>query len=525
MPSSNTWSALAVRHEHVPTLLFKGSFHSSGYRIEFTDLCRVWAEQLSRGEIIQRASNAGGSIDPGEDEKQFSIFLGKIESALSGDDRTYIGLCSRNDNGTELSMEVSAPLPHPLPDFTWTIHLQRLPESYVASALITPLVLQASKLQAQVTSLINELQEKDRVISKICDRLETSGNDLTTVFPGVSNIKTSRKKSQREQLAKHVKGLADFNEATWRDQLSRSVNGSKLGHDVVADVFNDLPQASDLADTSRLDNWWNILREQRATVGVNRNGSNHGSQRDVDNYMVSQGGESMEDEFQRQGTPPHLKAAGNECLEERESSDPVDARSEVHQAPLSQQIQPDDESTTDDEDDLDAPLNRSKSSQAPRATDERETPTNDNSSFPKKKLGMIGSRSSRASASPAKETSSSPQPRRKLGMIGSRSEARAADAEDSAAVSASSQSKPAKTGMMGGKRQIEEEKVNGKQSEPSAAQEVVKEQSPRPLGKSSPEKTPEAQETEEERADKKRDQLKRELEEKAKAPVKKKRKF
>ena len=65
-------------------------------------------------------------------------------------------------------------------------------------------------MKRDVEVLTQELSAKDRVITRMGDRLELAGMDLTTVFPGVSNIKLSRKKSQRAQLAGHVKGLAEY---------------------------------------------------------------------------------------------------------------------------------------------------------------------------------------------------------------------------------------------------------------------------------------------------------------------------
>ncbi|KAJ9622060.1 hypothetical protein H2203_006941 [Taxawa tesnikishii (nom. ined.)] len=40
--------------------------------------------------------------------------------------------------------------------------------------------------------------------------MESSGTDLTIIFPGVSNVKLSRKRPQREQLARYVKGLEPY---------------------------------------------------------------------------------------------------------------------------------------------------------------------------------------------------------------------------------------------------------------------------------------------------------------------------
>ena len=557
MSASTQWKILNVNLGHAPKLLIKSHFDTSAYKIQLTDLRYIWSEKLSKNDIIQRAADIGSSIDPSEDDEQFQIFLNKIQSALNREDGTSLKLHGGENDNPSLALDISAPLPHPLPAFAWSLNLPLLPPRHLEQELITPLLLKSSNLQHQIQHLVSELQDKDRVISKICDRLDTSGNDLTTVFPGVSNIKTSRKKSQREQLARHVKGLADFDEDAWRRQNGsfRSVSDDGLE---MEEVLKDLrvPEASGGLGVVD-DRWWDHLGEgSHPGPTVRGTAAHHSSldRRNKTNEASQHQDESMpDDEFQRQGTPPHMKRQGSSEGHDAGSPEPVRMKTneEISEADLAGVV--DDESTTDDEDDLDAPPKKPQPSQRSRSPDKQTTklgtlrgrlsprpPSSAEPSTPevsspprepRSKLGMVGGRSSQAPASSAKEptpntmsANTESKPRSKLGMIGGKSKAPASSLEEPEKHKSTSPPPPrsSKMGLIGGK------KPTGTLSPASSVG------SPKPSHESSPRRsrlpekdsTPKPIETSQERADGKRDQLKRQLEEKAsKAPAKKKRKF
>lgn len=533
MPNYSSWKLLNLGQKNVPKLLVKSHFDISGYEVEVTDLSHIWQENVTKEEIVQRALDAGSSIDPGEDDEQLKIFLGKIESALNREDDTSLTLSRSDPHGPRLSFTLSAALPHPLPAFTWTINLQLLPSQHLESQLLMPLLLQASNLRHQIEELVSELQDKDRVISKICDRLETSGNDLTTVFPGVSNIKTSRKKGQREQLARHVKGLADFDESAWRAQQQRKAESDDLETVRMDEVLSGLPlPKSSIEGSATGENWWEGLSngsESRAAPISSTNGR-ASAQRSNTNGTDVQEHESMQDEFQRQGTPPHLKRFDSPKVETHDQAIHTSTEATDEQPAPQYEIAQDDETTTDDEDDLDAVPSKPHSS----ANKKQATPSvmKEIASPSPRKLGTFGGRPPQPPLSPAKKTApQSDLPETKpcstLGTIGGKSKASVLASEPEADKTASPPpARASKLGTIGGKRATREKSspappvVEDRQT-PDHVQEEAVRQSRTPAR----EKTPQPRETSQERAGRKRDQLKRELEERSKAPVKKKRKF
>ncbi|EMC99520.1 hypothetical protein BAUCODRAFT_29867 [Baudoinia panamericana UAMH 10762] len=569
---SRTWRVLKTESAPQSRLLVKAALEASGYAIHLTDLSRVWGETLTKREIVRRAIKEDCSIDPSEGDDQYKILLEKIDQALSERDA---GTCSVKPGTAEndsVLLTLFAPLPAPLHEFNWAVDLKLLPVEHVASELVTPLLQHAWTLRGQIQQLIHALGDKDRIISKITDRLETSGNDLTTVFPGVSNIKLSRKKSQREQLARHVKGLADFDEAGWQDHQPANSSHERLDDQALNNVLAGLSAtvSDELGDSNGAD-WWrradeNQPKSPRPAQGeVNYphdggvNASALGGVRSASGNLDVQ--EDQDDsDFQRQSTPPSVKHEGHA------DAMAASATSSTKKPPIN--VGPDDEST-EDEDDLDAPSNRATRSQhggfshhpsqssgnnnaaaallhrdhtsserSPQPTpskqgnpDHRDTP----SSKPKPKLGTIGGRGKPSvtpepNATEQAAVASPSRPRSKLGTIGGKNKATSSAAATPAPDIPAQQSPPAKShklGIIGGK------KAN---SDSAGSRHDSQQHSDRD-GQPSPPRQPRAserrgtkeptppRETSQERADRKRAELKRQIDERAKAPVKKKRKF
>ena len=535
MSTSTGWNILDVGDQGAPKLLVKYRFDNSGYEVQLTDLSHIWREKLSKDEVIQRASDVGSSIDPAQDDEQFKIFLSKIENALDHEDDTSMNLSSGDVDSGSLSLQLSAALPHPLPSLSWIIYLQLLPSTEVEAQLVTPLVVQASHLQHQIEQLVNQLHDKDRVISKICDRLETSGNDLTTVFPGVSNIKTSRKKGQREQLARHVKGLADFDEYAWRAQQAKLEDSDDMAAERMDQVLRDLPSvASGSKDAALHDKWWQHLGDEAPSKATRTNVSRPrgNARRSSTNGETKDADESMQDaEFQRQSTPPHLR--------NQSAPDEEDAH-DVESAPvISSQTQPKadsrtgevDDSTTDDEDDLDAAPRK------PAPPQRQENPPlkelQKSASPSPRKLGTIGGRSPRAPTPLTRDTTPEDKPlstksRSKLGTIGGKGKLAVSAPSEPESETPSSRPPPKKSkmGVIGGKKApVEKTSPPATMDDGVRTAETVHEEPSRRSRTPAKTASPAPRETSQERADRKRDQLKRELEEKAKVPAKKKRKF
>lgn len=152
-----------------PQLLMRTRFDRTGYRIQLTDLSRIWEETVSKKDIIKRAIETGCSFNPGDDDGNYDTFLKCIKRALNGDAKTTSNL--RAAEPGKLLIELSTPLSGGLSDLKWTVELDQLPESAVATEIVGPLLLQANSLQHQIQQLVEEISSKDHVIQKITDKL------------------------------------------------------------------------------------------------------------------------------------------------------------------------------------------------------------------------------------------------------------------------------------------------------------------------------------------------------------------
>ncbi|EME46295.1 hypothetical protein DOTSEDRAFT_126730 [Dothistroma septosporum NZE10] len=331
MVSPNTWKLLDFGQD-LPRLLVKTRFDEEGYEIQLTDLSRIWGETLKYNAIVERAAEERCSIDPSEND-QYQILLDKIDGSFSGAKGTTLEL-HYEDGENDLSLDLSAPLPGCLPPLKWMIRFEQRRQSDIAEELVKPLLQQANRLRHQIQFLVDEVTAKDRVIGKITDRLESSGNDLTTVFPGVSNIKPNRKRSQKQQLAAHVEGLADFDEATWRASILPKFDHFEVSPTLLNDILADLPApgSSEFKENAR-EEWWeaigrgkrgNVERGAHNTSCWAKRGGGVGSVQP----KLSNGEGAEDDDFQKQETPPHLNNRSRDALaddDETEDEDDLDA--------------------------------------------------------------------------------------------------------------------------------------------------------------------------------------------------------
>lgn len=580
MATSNVWHTLPLSRTELPPLLVKCSLLDDGYCVQLTDLSRLWEERLTKTQIIARAEETGCSIDPSEDD-QYIIMLSKIADALRGETGTNLNLCHTGDDHG-LRLGVSSPLPGSLPTFHWTIQLSKMAVTAIAAELVTPLLVQANTLQHQIRHLIDELSSKDRVIAKVADRLEASGNDLAAVFPGVSNVKTNRKKSQRAQLANHVKGLAEFDENKWRTSVAERDGPGILSLTVIDEVLKSMRTShGNHAPVDPPVDWWRRLHDpgksgevRQAELPSRQTSTRRYSPRTTAEPVTEH--ESIQDErFQRQPTPPHLKTA-----DENETSSAA-----VNQGtlPVSTEEDEADESTDDD---LDAPSRTSSSQTKGRSQqDEHVTsvastaPTSASSGGERRsterlsdshsaksplqhnkpsKLGAIGGKAKSPSVElgkqpyaergleTAQQDESKPRQQSRLGTFGGRT---SPDRDIDVPNAPGSPVKKTKLGAFGGaardkiasskqehnKERLPQEPSNkepalgkfGGGKVPKADSDVVavehdRAHQPRAQGEHSVEcEREESPET----ADMKRERLKRELEEKSKVPAKKKRRF
>ena len=227
------------------SLLYSFNASSANYSLYVTDLCRIFHERLTRSEILQRASDTECRIDPSQDEGQFSILLDKIRTALEGQDGTNVTAIHCGGNNFRLSL--IAPLPPPFESLEWIVEPSELAPEHLRSHLIDPLISTAAFHKRRIEDLIDQLHEKDHIISKLLDKMEASGIDLTAVFPGAAGVKTSRKGGNRDAVAKQVKGLASFEEQRWMEQTHLKLMDEKSSEAQIEELILAKPSPSEQA--------------------------------------------------------------------------------------------------------------------------------------------------------------------------------------------------------------------------------------------------------------------------------------
>ena len=574
------WKHLRHGDAHLPSLLVKASFSKTGYSIRLTDLSRVWAEELQKAEIITRARAHNCSIDPGEDAEQYDIFAEKLQTALQQHGSTTLALSTTKIGNLKLHLE--ATLPSPLPTFEWEVDLKQMSDRSVEVDLVSPLLQRACLLERHMQQLIAEIQAKDKVIGKITDRLEASGHDLTAIFPGV---KITGNKPQREQFARHVRGLAEFDKASWSAKVAAENDALPVSDGSADAILASLPPAQAGKETHV--EWWRNLANGHH-IALTKEGLDDGAttQDQAPKHKQSLSGRRKSDvgdendDFQRQATPPHLRAHstlpnsnGNadEPMHDQDSTEDEDdldgppPRSEPaprpvkhnntdppalvntrRRSPTPPATKPTtrgpfthEEDTEDDDDDLDGPSQASQkptpiSSQLPsREKSQTPQPPTSSAPSPHRRLGTLGGRARTKSPTPMSTTRTEehaaptpspekPKPKSKLGTIGGRK-------AKPQPIPAAPESEDAEVPLKQGKKlgMIGGSKGEVKSSRAPTASATPERQIEAPVGKDENDVKAEPAEPEDpvERANAKRDALKRQLEEKAKAPVKKKRKF
>ena len=232
------WSPLNLDNPGKATscLLAKHEFGPTSYVIHLTDLTHLWTESLDRRQIIRRAIELNTSIDPSEDGSQMRVFLDHIQHALEGASGTAVSLLEQ-DRSDRLSLNVSVTLPSPLAPLEWPIVLLQASQDLLTSQLMLPCLGQILSFRAQIDSLLQHLRDKDGVIHKLTDRIQSDGTDLSKVFPGSASIRSG---SRREAVFKSVKGMATFDELEWRERFAANNDIPSSPQELIRSVFSSV---------------------------------------------------------------------------------------------------------------------------------------------------------------------------------------------------------------------------------------------------------------------------------------------
>ncbi|KAG8533665.1 uncharacterized protein KY384_001406 [Bacidia gigantensis] len=496
-------------------LLIQHDFGPTSYAIWLTDLTYIWTESLDRRRIIQNAFSLDTSIDPSEDHSQMRSLLSCVQKALDQDAGTDLQIVFE-DGGNCIALRLTVPLPASLPALQWNVNLQKCPQAEVTRKLVVPLLVDRTQAMSERRSLIQQIKDKDNIISKLVSQMQADGCDLSKAFPGALTTKSSTKANVRQLASKSVKGFAQFEEKSWQTHVSQN---SDTGSNLQGLVSNISP----LRSFGGLESF-NRAGEPAATRAGEHpphmlNALQNASSSNVtteDNRLLDEG------EFQRQVTPPPISRQLTEPL--NSSKQPQDSH---------QERTLDEDSTTDDEDDDLAPSTREVPTSAVSPTKKPQHPVQSSvPNFDQSSTNESGS----APSSPLLQRSLSPHPEAALSVRGG------------LGVDTTSPKPKSKLGKIGGKKKAE----TANQSQPSqdalamrskcteSPSEILEKHrhgvgsdirsSPRKAdsrGRQSvpPRQSPTPRENSQERADRNRERLKRELDTKSHAATKKKRKF
>ncbi|KAL2042108.1 hypothetical protein N7G274_005296 [Stereocaulon virgatum] len=315
-----TWRSLPIDFKDVviPPLLIKTEFGLSSYKVWLTDLTHIWAESMDRRQIIQRTFSVDTSIDPSEDTSQLRLFLQSIEDALVQRTGTTVDIV-QSDTKRHLTIQTWTPLPGPLKPLEWKIVLIPAAQSVFTVEFVIPLLSQQSTAKAEKASLLQQLTYKDNVISKLIDKMQSDGVDLSKVFPGVPHVRPGA--NARQIIGKSVKGLSEFDFEQWQSRIVRDGKSLEELKDLVSNVFDtdsqEIPGESQIQDSPDYGDWWKNLRYENsqrmpATSILPKDDTRESG--------------AVADDPQIKLTPPRRQVKPGSCMETGLSEEEIDSR-------------------------------------------------------------------------------------------------------------------------------------------------------------------------------------------------------
>lgn len=259
---SSRWRKLPIQSDNLPSLpslLFQYTWTRKGYEFYMTDLTSIWSEQLSHKDVLDRAEQGSTTIDPSEGDDQLDLLLTKIGEALGGSNgKPTINSGSRPDS---IAINISAKLPAPLRPLNWSLYLAKGSTSSLTNLIILPLLKDEAAWESRQQMLLDQLRQKDWVLSKVFDRIEALGIEMGSIFPSAANIRSAKKGDTRSELAKVIKGVAPFDEQAWLAQSKGSCDSSSVASDIAHELFGSKNERSMVDLNTVRDNWWTQLDE------------------------------------------------------------------------------------------------------------------------------------------------------------------------------------------------------------------------------------------------------------------------
>jgi hypothetical protein len=317
------------------------SFTTTSYSISLTDLANMWTEQMDRKAIYMRGFKEDTSIDPSEDSTQMRLFLSKIESAfdpLHAEHRkSSVNLSIDEQSDYEahcIVLQVSCLLPGSLRPLAWPMYLKKDASASLAAGLVVPLIKSYSLVLDKVDRLLEIIDLKDKLITRLLDKHESSGAGLDTLFTTLSGKRNITRAAAQEK----IKGLAPFNH---EDFNLLGFNQYSIGNmdTSVKRLFGGIGLRCEREDgesitSSDLNNWWKTSTNQ-SVIPIS-------AQTDEEAQEITAtppANTAEDDDFQIQSTPPHLASSRTHRIKVKKNvGNDGDEDSDVSQIPDSNPI-------------------------------------------------------------------------------------------------------------------------------------------------------------------------------------------
>ncbi|KAH7156459.1 XRCC4-like factor-domain-containing protein [Dactylonectria macrodidyma] len=262
MSATKSWRPLPLPSSTcLPVLLVSIDIDTAAYTVHVTDMSNMWSESLDRKAICIRGWGENTSIDPSDTPDNMAKFLTSLKNALDssqpGHDQTRLHLirASKSDAGDDgLTLKITCELPGIQP-LLWPMHLSKSSPSAIATDLVFPLVQAHLTRHREVNSLIRMLEQKDAILNKLLDKLDAMGTGLEHVF----NPLSGKKKVSRAVAADKVPGLAPFNRRRWKSDAASGTDAPSDAESLVKEVFGGEGlcfESIAVEKPTQLDEWW-----------------------------------------------------------------------------------------------------------------------------------------------------------------------------------------------------------------------------------------------------------------------------
>lgn len=240
-PTASQWSPLKCKNTPDGVQLYYDFSNSAtGLSVAVTDLCSIWDTSLSREGVERTAREQNCSIDPAESTTQLRTLLNKLKQSLL-EGRNDIGHNEYHFDGVmhfQLSLRTSLKLPAPLKMLQWTFYLPQRGNAVLARSVTFPLLREATLMKRQMETLYQVIKEKDHVLSKLLDKIENSAIDLSLIFPGITGMKSRRQRIDVTEASKHVPGMATFDRSAWEAGIARSHGDIRTGNMGLSNILD-----------------------------------------------------------------------------------------------------------------------------------------------------------------------------------------------------------------------------------------------------------------------------------------------